>query len=422
MLVQCPECELQVSDKALTCPHCGFPLKTEPNLDKDSNLGKKKSKLGKKRRLPNGFGQISEIKGKNLRNTFRAMVTVGYNSNGKPIVKMLKPQAYFKTYNEAYTALVEYNRNPYDLDYDITVEELYNRWSPEYFETLKGDSSYRTITSAWAYCSTIYRMRAKDLRARHIKGVIDDGYVTVKGEKRYTSPNIKDRIKSLFNLMLDYAVEYEIIDRNYARTFALSDAIIEDIKKARNSHIAFSDKEMEILWANVDSYPYVDVVIAQCYMGWRPQEIGLIRLENVNLEENIIIGGMKTDAGRDRRVPIHESIVEIIQNRYREAKSINSEYLFNCMDATKGGYKLTYDKYANRFAKIRDALGLNPEHKAHDPRKQFVTMCKKYKVDEYAIKRIVGHEIGDITETIYTERPNSWLIEEISKIPIHEKK
>ena len=27
MLIKCPECKLQVSDKAITCPHCGYPLK-----------------------------------------------------------------------------------------------------------------------------------------------------------------------------------------------------------------------------------------------------------------------------------------------------------------------------------------------------------------------------------------------------------
>lgn len=25
-LMKCPECGLQVSDKALACPHCGYPL------------------------------------------------------------------------------------------------------------------------------------------------------------------------------------------------------------------------------------------------------------------------------------------------------------------------------------------------------------------------------------------------------------
>lgn len=28
MLLNCPECQLQVSDKATTCPHCGYPLQS----------------------------------------------------------------------------------------------------------------------------------------------------------------------------------------------------------------------------------------------------------------------------------------------------------------------------------------------------------------------------------------------------------
>ena len=106
MLIQCPECDLQVSDKANTCPHCGYPLKPDAKP-------KSSRKPNKRRRLPNGFGQISEIKGRNLRNPFRAMVTVGKDKNGKPICKPLKPESYFPTYNDAYTALVEFNKNPY---------------------------------------------------------------------------------------------------------------------------------------------------------------------------------------------------------------------------------------------------------------------------------------------------------------------
>ena len=164
MLTKCPECELQISDKALSCPHCGYPL--QPNM-----ISRKPRKTNKKRRLPNGFGQISEIKNRNLRNPFRAMVTIGKTSIGRPICKPLKPESFFPTYNDAYTALIEYNKNPYDLEPSITVKQLYNRWTEEYFENLKSDSSTRTITSAWAYCSSVYDMRASDLRARHIKVV-----------------------------------------------------------------------------------------------------------------------------------------------------------------------------------------------------------------------------------------------------------
>ena len=90
-LIKCPECDLQVSDKAITCPHCGYPL--------DAKVVKRQQrKSNKRRKLPNGFGAISEIKNTNLRKPFRAMVTVGKDFYGRPIRKMLKPVAFFETY------------------------------------------------------------------------------------------------------------------------------------------------------------------------------------------------------------------------------------------------------------------------------------------------------------------------------------
>ena len=110
-LIKCPECQLQVSDKAITCPHCGYPLDTKV-------IKQQQRKTNKRKRLPNGFGTISELKNQNLRKPFRALVCVGKNFYGKPIYKSLKPETYFKTYNDAYAALLEYHKNPYDLDSD----------------------------------------------------------------------------------------------------------------------------------------------------------------------------------------------------------------------------------------------------------------------------------------------------------------
>ncbi len=411
LLLKCPECELPVSDRAMICPHCGYPLKPRETTIKQ--------KAGnKRRRLPNGFGQISEIKGKNLRNPFRVMVPVGKQENGRPICKLLKPQAYFKTYNDAYSALMEYNKNPYELESTLSVRELYEKWSNEYFKTLKSQTSIRTITSAWNYCSEIYDMRAADIRARHIKGVIENGTANINGEIHYPSPGIKSRIKSLFNMMLDYGLEYEIVDKNYARTFNVSSEVIDEQERSKRAHMPFTSEEMSILWSNVNTVPWVDAVLIQCYSGWRPQELGLIKIENIDLEKWVFVGGMKTSAGIDRLVPIHSRIRGLVQKRYDEAVQIGSEYLFNCTDTKthRSSYKLTYDKYQHRFIKLRDQLHLNPEHRPHDGRKHFVTAAKKTKVDEYAIKYIVGHAITDITEKVYTEREVSWLQEEIEKI------
>lgn len=411
MLINCPECELQVSDKAIACPHCGYPLKT---------TAYKPRKSSKRKRLPNGFGQITEIHGRNLRKPFRAMVTVGKTPEGRPISKPLKPESYFETYNDAYTALAEYNRNPYDLKPALTVQQLYDQWSESYFKTLKTDSSIRTIKSAWSYCSKIYSMRVCDVRARHIKGCMTDGIIVVRGEEHHTTPNIQVRIKSMFNLMLDYAVEYELTDKNYARTFDIPSDVIEEKEKLRNAHISFTDNEIRLIRQNIGTVQYADLVFIQCMTGWRPQELGNIRLDRVDLENWIFRGGMKTAAGIDRLVPIHTSIRPLVKRYYDEAVAIGSKYLFNCTDSRthRSSNQLTYEKYADRFEAVRDRLGLNPDHRPHDPRVYFTSMAKKYQMDEYALKYIVGHKISDVTEKVYTEREVSWLCSEIEKIKV----
>ena len=56
MLIKCPECELQVSDKAAFCPHCGYVITK-------SKVYSPKRNQNKRRRLPNGFGSIVLLHG-----------------------------------------------------------------------------------------------------------------------------------------------------------------------------------------------------------------------------------------------------------------------------------------------------------------------------------------------------------------------
>ena len=218
--------------------------------------------------------------------------------------------------------------------------------------------------------------------------------------------------------MLDFAMERELVERNYARAFKLSKETLEEVATVKKGHIPFTDQEIQILWNNLGKVYGVDLVLIQCYSGWRPQEIGLIRLVDTDLENWTFKGGIKTRAGKDRVVPIHTRIRSLVEQRYKEAVSLNSEYVFNYTDPEdkKNSSILTYDNYKRCFAKVCSELKLNPEHRPHDGRKHFVTACKKNKVDEYAIKYMVGHTISDITEKVYTQREFSWLKEEIEKI------
>ncbi|MFG6393935.1 MAG: site-specific integrase [Lachnospiraceae bacterium] len=375
-------------------------------------------------RLPNGYGSVTKLPG-NRRKPYMARVTLGWDINqqtDKAVQNRIQIGT-FKTKKEAMQALAEYSANPYDIKNDnITLDELYKKWTDVYFPTLESESSKRTITSAWRYCSAIYKMKVKELRTRHIKGIIEDGYVIPEygkkaGQKVKASPGTKSRIKSIFNLMLDYALEYELIDKNYARVFDLSKDIIKEKEKSTRGHIIFTDAEMKTLWDNVNSFHFVDWILIQCYMGWRPQELAKLKITDVHLDEQYIVGGMKTDFGKNRIVPIHSRISGLVKKNYDMAVQLGSEYLFNDPGAVKGGIAITYDKYAGRFEKVISELHLQKGHRPHDPRKTFTTMAKKAEVDEYVIKRLIGHRIIDVTENIYTERDVGWLKKELEKIP-----
>ena len=375
-------------------------------------------------KLPNGYGSVTKLSG-NRRKPYVARVTLGWvhdEKSGKMVQNRVQIGT-FKTKKEALQALSEYTANPYDIKKDnLTLAELYQRWTEAYFPTLRGESSKRIIMSAWRYCHAIHGMRVRDLRARHIKGIMEDGYIISErgknvGEKVKASAGTKSRIKSMFNLMLDYALEYELVDINYARTFDLPNDIIMEKEATTRGHIIFTEVEMQALWNNVETLRFTDWILIQCYMGWRPQELANLKIENVHLDERFITGGMKTEAGKNRIVPIHPRIFDLVKKNHISAVELGSEYLFNDPSAVRGGMNITYDKYAGRFDKIISALNLHKDHRPHDPRKTFITMAKKAGVDEYVIKRLIGHRITDITEAAYTERDVEWLREELEKIP-----
>ena len=394
MLINCVECKLKVSDKAISCPHCGYPLRPKAVKQK----GRKK--------LPNGFGQISEIKGRNLRKPFRAMVTVGTKANGKPLVKPLKPEAYFETYNDAYQALMDYNRNPYDFSSDITMNELFEKWFEEYKEEGKHSTTLNTQKRCWEFCSSIHAMPVRDVRIRHIKHCIIEGTIVERGIIKAPSPQQQYRIKALITKMLDYAVSNEVIGQNPAKSMILPKNIRNSVNQNVH-HEALVDSELVDLW-RTESGTMRDLILVQCYSGWRPGEILGLKVENVSLKDGIMVGGIKTKAGKDRKVPIHSEIRPIIEKSLVDAKRKGSEFLFS----NPNGRQISYDKLSKAYAKING-------HKPHDGRKTFVTLAKKYNMDEYAIKYIVGHSISDLTERVYTDREFQWLKEEIEKIKVH---
>lgn len=76
--------------------------------------------------------------------------------------------------------------------------------------------------------------------------------------------------------------------------------------------------------------------------------------------------------------------------------------------------RMLYDKYRGRFRKVMKAVEIT--HNPHETRHTFITQAKYCNVNEYILKKIIGHEISNITESVYTHRSIETYIEEIAKI------
>ena len=399
MLIVCSECEGMVSDKAIACPHCGLPMKGEQ---------KARPRASKRMRLPNGFGQIYEIKSKPLRNPYRATVTTGKTGEGKYVSRIL---GYYSSYNDAYLALVEFHKNPYDLDSNITVRELYEKWSERAYKERAANTT-RTLESAWQFCSSVYDMPIREVRSKHIIACIEESNIVArggayKGQKISPSAITKTRIKLIWDNLFDYAIQYELVDKNYASVVKLSQATSKKASETIKGHKAFTEAEISLLWQKSKTDRMAKIILLQCYSGWRPAEMLDLRVSNINLADRTMIGGGKTKAGKNRTVPIHESIFEIVEYFYNDAIKNGREYLLGSL-----GKPYPYGTYRDNFKKCV------ADHSPHDGRKTFVTMAKRAGVDEFAIKRIVGHSIMDVTEAVYTERNFSWLASEMAKIQV----
>ena len=411
MLITCKECSNSVSDKAAFCPKCGFPITKED----DTSKPKKKKYKAKKMRLPNGFGRITKITGKNLRKPYRVMVTVGTREDGRLIGKLLKPNAYFETYNEAYTALLEYNKSPFDLNEMITVGELYEKWYSEYSKTVSVTWA-NNVKAAWAYTDRVRDIPVKTLKASHIKSIIDEGNRVENGEVIPIPLSAKNVVKSIFNMMLDYAIERDLVDKNIAKSVTVGKEATRLIVASRKGHIPFTKEETDLMWSMKDDL-FVAAILIQCYSGWRPGELLDLRIQNIDLMNWTMTGGAKTDSGRNRTIPIHTRIRPLVERMYNLATDANLPYLI-VMRSGHGTIDHFVEKtYSNRLDQFVNDNGLNIAHRMHDGRVTFVTNAKAADVNEYAIKRIVGHSIKDITENIYTVRNIDWLRKEIEKIP-----
>lgn len=334
-------------------------------------------------RNPNGFGNISKLPGKRRR-PFRVRVTTGWTDGGK---QLYKPIGYFKTRPEAMLALAEYHKNPYAIEAStVTFAEIFAKWSEEKFSKTS-HSSVNGYNAAYKYSSSLYDVIFLDIRKIHMQSVIDScnkGYGTLK------------KIKVLFNQLYKYAMENDIVVKDYSKFVEIGE------NESESTREPFTQEEINKLFENVDRMEFIDTILIMIYTGLRIGELLLIETANVDITNRTMKGGLKTAAGKNRIVPINKKILPFVAKRQAEGH----KYLV----VNHENSLMKYWNYKDeKWAKIMEQLEM--KHLPHDCRHTFATLMDNAGANKVSIKRIMGHASKDITDKVYTHKD----IEELKK-------
>ena len=112
---------------------------------------------------------------------------------------------------------------------------------------------------------------------------------------------------------------------------------------------------------------------------------------------------MKTEAGKNRTIPIAEKILPFIREWYNQ----ENEYLLPIVARTKDGVRRIFAK--SPIPCIR-------EHLPHDGRHTCETMLDNARIAKRTIQIIMGHAGKDVDESVYTHKTREQLIEAINQI------
>lgn len=219
--------------------------------------------------------------------------------------------------------------------------------------------------------------KMRDIKTAQLQQIIDNA------EKEKSRATL-EKIKQLASQLNKYAMQNDIISKNYSQFIKLPK---EDSKEKE----IFSDIEIEKLFRN-DTSETAQIILILIYTGLRIGELFDIKNFNVKLKEGYIIGGSKTEAGRNRIVPINPKIFKYIKALYKE----NDEYLIT----NSQGSKKHINNFRNReYKPLLKELGIR-ELTPHSTRHTFASLAERAGIKPKTLQELIGHADFSTTANI----------------------
>lgn len=362
----CIKCQKAIPEDGLYCPYCGK---------------KQQAQKRKKKKRVNGSGSVCRKPGNRSKpwEAQKAGVYIG---------------AYATKY-EAEQALLRLADLPISETLNLTFEQVYQKWFPEHSRTItaKGVEGYAT---AYKHCQSLYPRIFRKLRTSDFQGII------VEMEEKGLSNASCAKVLQLFGQLSAWAIREEICHTDYSRFVQLT-------PQQKTEKRVFSAEQIAAFQSS--ALPAAKIALLLIATGCRPNELFSVPLSNCY--GSYFISGSKTEAGRNRIIPVSALGLPAYQSLLASATQNGCAKL---IDAYAGNH--TYSNFAKRdWKELMASLGIEGMT-PYNCRHTFATLAVKSGVKPEILQRILGHSDYNTTATIYTHLDIAAILEESKKVTV----
>lgn len=355
--INCRKCKKEILDDSKFCNYCGSKQVLEHSSKKRGN----------------GEGTVYKDKS----GKWIIEYTLGWDVIDGKLKRKKRKKRGFATKHEAlqYLPLLKQEVPPQDLN--IKFKDLYKNWMNVHAEKVT-QSTINCYKSAYKYFEPLYYVEVSKLRTEHLQKCVEDC-----PHGRRTKENMKALGTSLFR----YAMQLDIVDRNYAEYLYIK-------KEEKNEKVAFSSEQIKMMWEKVSIIPGLKYVLLLCYTGMRLGEMLDAKTSNYHPDDGYFITGSKTEAGKDRIITISPKILPFFDDFGK------GEYLFFSDGEKPSEKKFRNDIFYPALQQLNiDILNKDGSHlyTPHCCRHSFATMMKNVKAPSTDKQKLIGHSKFEMT-------------------------
>lgn len=307
----------------------------------------------------------------------------------------------FSSYDEADEAIAKFRvaaiaKNDY---YNYSVEKVYNHWKAETFDNLTYDVQKKYDSVFKNYFSDIKSMKMRDIKTLHLQKIVDHAAALY-------GYDICAKIRTVARGICEQAMKNDIINKNYGALLSLP------AKKKPEKHI-FSKEQIKLLWKHKKNSD-VQLILILIYTGIRPGELFSTEIKNIYLDQKYFITGIKTEAGKNRPVPIADCILPFFRDVYNRTCERGKSRLLQG--------EITQDRWSKeQFYPALKMCGIIEDTDDHtytpySCRHTFFSMQKQLKTDPALLTAMFGHADEEVGNRNYYHPQIEEKLEAVNKI------